>query len=50
MFKLMELSLQNQCTLASSNPCNKNKVCPKFLSYGLISISQKSSAQSPERG
>ena len=49
MFKLMEFYLQNKCTLASSNPCNKNKVCPKFLSYGVIGISQKNSTQAPER-
>lgn len=42
----MELYLQKKkCILASSNPCNKNKVCPKFLSYGILSMSWKNSAQ-----
>lgn len=49
MFKLTEFYLQNKCTLASSNPCNKNKVCLKFLSYGVIGISQKKSIQPLER-
>ena len=49
MFKFMEFYLQNKCALASSNPRNKNKVCPEFLSYGVIGISQKNSTQPPER-
>lgn len=40
---------RKKCILASSNPCNKNKVCPKFLSYRIISISRKNSAQPLER-
>lgn len=49
MFKLMEFYLQNKCTLASSNPCNKNKVCPRFPSYGVNGISQKNSTQPSAR-
>lgn len=49
MFKLMEFYLQNKCTLAFNNPCNKNKICPKFFSCGVISISWKNSAQSLKR-
>lgn len=39
------LFTEKKCILTSSNPCNKNKVCPEFLSYGIISISRKISAQ-----